>query len=31
MLSELKPLKGFKWENDWNLIVESSVTDKEGY
>lgn len=29
-LSDISPIKGFKWGNDWTLMSEEGVTDAEG-
>eukprot|EP01031_Cornospumella_fuschlensis_P029512 gene29512-35620_t len=30
-LSEIEPLSGFKWVDDWTVITKENVTDEEGY
>lgn len=30
-LSEIEPLSGFKWVDDWTVIVKDNVTDPTGY
>lgn len=29
-LNEIEPLSGFKWVDDWTVIVKDNVTDEEG-
>ena len=30
-LSEINPIQGFKWSNDWALVVKEGVTDENGF
>jgi len=30
-LSEINPIKGFKWSNDWTLVVKEGVSDENGF
>ena len=30
-LSEINPIKGFKWSNDWTLVVKEGTTDENGF
>ena len=30
-LSEINPIQGFKWSNEWTLVVKEGVTDENGF